>query len=119
MMRLSLLLLTAVLASAFYLVRLQYQSRLLFTALDKEQSAAHKLETERKALDVQKRAQAAALRVDSTARTRLGMREASPSITQYVAQKNGSVSVSGPAAAATRSEQPASQPAASPLRRQP
>ena len=52
MMRLSLLLLTAVLASAFYLVRLQYQSRLLFTALDREQSAAHKLETEREALDV-------------------------------------------------------------------
>ena len=118
MMRLSLLLLTAVLTSAFYLVRLQYQSRLLFTALDREQSAAHKLETEREALDVQKRAQAAALRVDSTARTRLGMREASPSITQYVAQKTGAVSISGPAAA-TRSEQPVSQPAASPLRRQP
>ena len=76
MMRLCILLLTAVLGSAFYLVRLQYQSRVLFTAVDREQAAARRLETERDALDVQRRAQAAALRVDSTARTRLQMREA-------------------------------------------
>ena len=56
MMRLTILLLSAVLASAFYLVRLQYQSRVLFTAVDREQAAARRLETEREALDVQKRA---------------------------------------------------------------
>ena len=39
-MRLSLLLLSVVLASAFYLVRLQYQSRILFTAVDREQAMA-------------------------------------------------------------------------------
>ena len=99
MMRINLILLSAVLASAFYLVRLQYQSRTLFTALDKEQVAARKLETERKALDVQKRAQAAALRVDSVARTQLGMREASPSITQYVTDKNGKITLSSPSRA--------------------
>ena len=107
MIRLSLLLLTAVLSSAFYLVRLQYQSRILFTAVDREQAMARKLETEREALDVQKRAQAAALRVDSTARARLKMREASPSITQYVMEKKGVVIVSSPAAA-IQSEQAAS-----------
>ena len=118
MMRLSLLLLTVVLTSAFYLVRLQYQSRILFTAVDREQATARKLETEREALDVQKRAQAAALRVDSTARARLSMREASPSITQYVMEKKGVVIVSSPAAA-IRSERAASAPAASVARRQP
>ena len=103
MMRLTILLLSAVLASAFDLVRLQYQSRVLFTAVDREQAAARRLETEREALDVQKRAQAAALRVDSTARARLQMREATPSITQYVMEKKGVVIVSG-AAVATRAE---------------
>ena len=103
MMRLTILLLSAVLASAFYLVRLQYQSRVLFTAVDREQAAARRLETEREALDVQKRAQAAALRVDGTARARLQMREATPSITQYVMEKKGVVIVRG-AAVATRAE---------------
>lgn len=119
MMRLTLLLLAAVLGSAFYLVQLQYQSRTLFTAVDREQAAARRLETERDALDVQRRAQAAALRVDSTARARLQMREASPSITQYVMEKKGVVMVSG-AAVATRAE-PAAATQAAPtnVRRQP
>ncbi len=111
MMRLAIALLTAVLASAFYLVRLQYQSRVLFTAVDREQAAARRLVTERDALDVQKRAQAAALRVDSTARARLQMREASPSITQYVMEKKGVVIVSGPAAAIRSEPVEGAQPA--------
>ena len=119
MMRLSLLLLSVVLASAFYLVRLQYQSRILFTAVDREQAMARKLETEREALDVQKRAQAAALRVDSTARARLQMREASPSITQYVTEKKGVVIVSSPAAAIRSEQTTASAAAAHVVRRQP
>ena len=111
MMRLTILLLSAVLASAFYLVRLQYQSRVLFTAVDREQAAARRLETEREALDVQKRAQAAALRVDGTARARLQMREATPSITQYVMEKKGVVIVSGPAAAIRSEPVEGAQPA--------
>lgn len=111
MMRLAIALLTAVLASAFYLVRLQYQSRVLFTAVDREQAAARRLVTERDALDVQKRAQAAALRVDGTARARLQMREASPSITQYVMEKKGVVIVSGPAAAIRSEPVEGAQPA--------
>ena len=105
MTRISLLLLGAVLASAFYLVRLQYQSRTLYTAMDRAQAAARKLETERETLQVQKRAQAAALRVESMARTKLGMRETTPAITQYVTIKGGVVQVSAPnvTAAAVRS----------------
>lgn len=115
MTRIALLLLAAVLGSAFYLVRLQYQSRVLFTAVDREQAAARKLETEREALGVQKRAQAAALRVDSTARTRLYMRETTPAITQYVLDKNGVVLVRGSSSATTAVE----RKSAAPARRQP
>ena len=91
MTRISLVLLAAVLASAFYLVRLQYQSRTLYTAMDRAQAAARKLEVERETLKVQKRAQAAALRVESMARARLGMREATPAITQYVSIRGNGV----------------------------
>lgn len=90
MTRIAFLLLAAVLGSAFYLVHLQYRSRVLFTAVDRERASARRLETEREALEVQKRAQAAALRVDSAARKRLNMREAGPAITQYIVDK-GSV----------------------------
>ena len=100
MMRLNMILLAAVLGSAFYLVELQYESRTVYTAMDKTQAAARKLTTERETLEVQKRAQTAALRVQSIAREQLAMREATPSITQYVTIRNGQVTVSTPVAAA-------------------
>ena len=56
MMRLSVLLLLAVLASALYLVRTQYDSRLLYTELDRAQSEARRLEQEHERLQVDKRA---------------------------------------------------------------
>ncbi|MDO5652763.1 MAG: cell division protein FtsL [Brachymonas sp.] len=98
MTRVNILLLVAVLASALFLVRLQYQSRTIYTAVDAEQVRARKLDNEREALDVQKRAQAAALHIESTARSRLGMREATPAITQYVQYRDGRTVISGPAA---------------------
>ena len=94
--RVNFVLLTAVLASAFYLVNLKYESRTAFAALDQAQSAARKLETERDTLDVQKRAQTAALRVQTLARSELKMGDASPAITQYVAIKEGGVEISSP-----------------------
>ena len=92
--------LAAVLGSAFYLVQLQYESRTVYAAMDKTQAAARKLTTERETLEVQKRAQTAALRVQSIAREQLAMREATPSITQYVTIRNGQVTVSTPVAEA-------------------
>ena len=46
MMRLNLVLLLAVLASAVYLVNVQYESRRVFTELDRARSEARRLETE-------------------------------------------------------------------------
>ena len=84
MMRLNVLLLLAVLASALYLVRTQYDSRLLYTALDRAQSEARRLELEHERLQVDKRAQASPQRVEALAQSRLHMRTATPSITEYV-----------------------------------
>ncbi len=84
MTRLNLMLLLAVMASAMYLVRTQYESRRLFTELDRAVAESRRLETEHQRLQVEKRAQATPLRVEKLARDRLQMRTATPAITQYV-----------------------------------
>jgi cell division protein FtsL len=84
MTRLNLVLLLAVVVSALYLVRMQYESRHLFVELDKANAEARKLVTENQRLQVEKRAQATPLRVEKLARDQLKMRTATPAITQYV-----------------------------------
>ena len=84
MTRLNIMLLVAVIASAMYLVHTQYQSRRLFTELDRALAESRRLETEHQRLQVEKRAQATPLRVEKIARAQLNMRTATPAITQYV-----------------------------------
>lgn len=84
MTRLNLVLLLAVLASSMYLVRVQYESRRLYTEIERAQGEARRLEVERERLQVEKRAQATPLRVERLAKEQLQMRPASPAITQYV-----------------------------------
>ena len=95
MTRLNLVLLLAVLVSALYLVRTQYESRSLTTELDKATSAARKLETDNERLQVEKRAQATPLRVEKLAKEQLQMRTASPAITQYVSVRGASAAAVG------------------------
>ncbi len=83
MTRLNIVLLLAVIASAMYLVRTQYESRRVFVELEKATNEARKLETERERLDVEKRAQATPLRIEKIAKEQLQMRNTSPAITQY------------------------------------
>ena len=89
MIRLTLVLLLAVVLSALYLVRMQYDSRLLYTQLDRAKAEARQLETEHQRLQVEKRAQATPLRVERIARDTLHMRTATPAITQYVSDPTG------------------------------
>ncbi len=84
MIRLNLVLLLAVLASAMYLVNLQYDSRRLFTELDKARTEAHRLELENERLQVEKRAQTTPARIERLAREKLLMSQAKPGITTYV-----------------------------------
>ena len=101
MTRVNLLLLLLVLASAMYLVNVQYESRRLFTAMDKALAESRKLEAERERLNLEKRAQATPLRVDKIAREQLQMRVATPAITQYVSAP-GSESAGAAAAPALK-----------------
>ncbi|MES2977110.1 MAG: cell division protein FtsL [Pseudomonadota bacterium] len=89
MTRFNLMLLLAILASALYLVRIQYESRRLFVEMEKASAQAARLATENEGLQAEKRAQATPLRVDKLARERLQMRPATPAITEYVAFRDG------------------------------
>jgi cell division protein FtsL len=83
MSRVSLVLFLMVMASAFYLVHTQYESRSLTTEIDRANSEARRLEIENDRLDVERRAQATPLRVEKLAREQLRMRTITPAITQY------------------------------------
>ena len=89
MTRLNLALLIAVLFSALYLVRTQYESRRLYVELEKTAALSHRLEADKERLQVEKRAQATPLRVEKISKERLQMRTATPGITQYVTYKTG------------------------------
>ena len=84
MTRLNLMLLLAVLASALYLVSVQYESRLLFTALDKLNAEARRLQADNEKLQVERQAQATPLRVEKLAKDQLQMRTSTPAISHYV-----------------------------------
>lgn len=87
MTRLNIILLLAVIASALYLVQVQYDSRRLYAEIEKAQNEFRKLEVDHERLQVEKRAQATAGRVERLARDQLHMRAATPAITQYVTLK--------------------------------
>ena len=87
MLRLNLTLLVTVIASALYLVQVQYESRRLYTEIERAQNEARKLEVENERLQVEKRAEATSARVEKLAREQLHMRPATPAITQYVTAK--------------------------------
>lgn len=86
--RLNFVLLLAVLASALYLVRTQYESRRLYVELEKAAAQSRKIETENDRLNVEKRAEATPLKIEKLAKDRLLMRTTTPAITEYVRYKS-------------------------------
>lgn len=75
--------------SAFFLVHTQYESRRLYTQLDRAHAQASRLELDHEQLVVQKRAEASSSRIQHIAVTQLGMRPANPAITYYVTAEVG------------------------------
>ena len=99
MIRVNLVLLLAVLASALHLVGVQYESRRLFSDLDRAHSEARRLAAENERLQVENREQSTPMRVETLAKIKLQMRTATPAITHYVSSPSGTVAevVRGPA----------------------
>lgn len=100
MSRVSVLLMLAVMASALYLVRTQYESRSLTMEIDRATSLARNLETENDRLDVERRAQATPLRVEKLAREQLHMRTITPAITHYATVPGGATATASSSASA-------------------
>jgi cell division protein FtsL len=84
MTRLNVLLLVALIISSIYLVRVSYDARRLFSELDRARSEERALDVEHERLKTEKQSQATPLRVERTARERLAMRNANPTVTAYV-----------------------------------
>jgi cell division protein FtsL len=84
MSRTHLLLIIALLLSSLYLVRTAYDSRRLFSELEKAKDEAVKLAIDTKRLEAEREAQATSLRVERTARDKLAMRTATPAVTVYL-----------------------------------
>lgn len=93
-MRLSLLLIAAIMVSAFFVVRTQYESRRLVMQLETAQRDAHLLQVEQDRLQAEARQAVNTQRVDQVARQRLGMFAAPPGATEYV--KQGSATAMAP-----------------------
>ena len=110
MTRLNFLLVLAILASALYLVNVQYESRRTYTELYKARAEATRLETENERLQVEKRSQVTPLRLERLAKERLHMRTVTPAVIQYVTYRkdaNGTVvvgQVAAPRAPASAAE---------------
>ena len=96
MKSLTVLLLVLLVGSSLYLVKTAYESRRLFALLDRARAEQQQLDTEYKRLDAERRAQATHLRVEKTAREKLQMRTATPSVTQYVADPAAAAGAGGP-----------------------
>ncbi len=95
MTRLNVVLLLALIASSLYLVKISYESRRLFTELDRAQALASQLQSEHERLQLEARSQATPLRVEKVAREKLAMRNASPAVTEYVDAPAAAASAAG------------------------
>jgi cell division protein FtsL len=104
MTRLNLVLSMAVLFSALYLVGVQYESRRLFSELDKARAQARRLVADNERLQVEKRAQATPLRVEKLAKSQLQMRTVTPAITHYVSYADQATPKAGAEEIAPRHE---------------
>jgi len=83
--RWSLLLVLAIVVSALVLVHTAYESRQLFTDIERARNQHRQLERDHQRLEAERRAQATHLRVERVARDQLGMRAATPALIHVVA----------------------------------
>jgi cell division protein FtsL len=84
MTKLNVLLLAALLASSLVAVNNAYESRRVFSELDRARQQQAQLDAEFKRLDAERQAQGTHLLVERAAREKLKMRTASPAVTAYV-----------------------------------
>lgn len=80
-LRLNVILLIALVASAFLLVRQSHEGRQLFADLERAKSEGRRLEADLQRLRAEREGEATNLRVDQLAREKLQMRPITPALT--------------------------------------
>ena len=83
-MKLVVILIAALLASALLLVKTAFESRQLFAAIDSAKAEKAQLDAEYKRLDAEAQAQSTNMRVERMARDKLGMNRAQQGVMTYV-----------------------------------
>ena len=104
MTRLNILLALALMGSGLLLVNSAYETRRLFSAIERAKAEERQLESEYKRLDAERQVQATHLRVERVARERLQMRTVTPAVTHWVVER--------PAGAQAAPAAPGQQPVA-------
>lgn len=95
MSRLNVILLVLLVVSGLYLVQVSYDGRRLFSALDHAKTRERELATDFDRLELSRRAAATAVRVERLAQDRLGMRAATPAVTEYLSDTAPSSAANG------------------------
>jgi len=85
--RVNLLLATGLLGSSLLLVNSAYETRRLFSALERAKAEQRQLDSDYKRLDSERQVQSTHLRVERVARERLQMRTVTPAVTHWVNER--------------------------------
>jgi cell division protein FtsL len=96
MSRVNLLLATGLLGSCLLLVNSAYETRRLFSAIERAKSEQRQLDSEYKRLDAERQVQSTHLRVERVARERLQMRTVTPAVTHWVNERPAEAAPAGP-----------------------
>lgn len=90
MTKLTTLMLVALVGSGLYLVKVSYEARRLFVELEKAKAEEQRLQEDERRLEAERRTAATHLRVERSARDKLGMKLAAPDSTLYVSDRPAS-----------------------------
>ncbi len=87
MSRVDVLLVAGLIGSGLLLVNSAYETRRLFSAIERAKGEERQLDSEYKRLDAERQVQATHLRVERVARERLQMRTVTPAVTHWVHER--------------------------------
>ena len=87
MSRVDVLLVAGLIGSGLLLVNSAYETRRLFSAIERAKGEERQLDSEYKRLDAERQVQATHLRVERVARERLQMRTVTPAVTHWVQER--------------------------------
>jgi cell division protein FtsL len=85
--RVNVLLAAGLIGSSLLLVNSAYETRRLFSALERAKADQRQLDSEYKRLDAERQVQSTHLRVERVARERLQMRTVTPAVTHWVNER--------------------------------